>query len=135
MSEHASSRHDPNAYRLARALRRPLTPTEAILWRELRGKRLRGLKFRRQQPVGRYVADFFCADAHLVVELDGDSHVGREEHDARRTADLRAAGLRVVRFWNTEVYDNLDGVLAAILETATSPALERADGSRPPSPL
>jgi very-short-patch-repair endonuclease len=125
MEEQPSARHDRNAYRLARTLRRPLTPAEAVLWRELRGKRLGGFKFRRQQPVGPYVADFFCAAAGLVVELDGDSHVGREDHDARRTADLEAAGLRVVRFWNPEVYDNLDGVLTAIYDACAARASAR----------
>ncbi len=128
MEEHPSVRHDRNAYRLARTLRRPLTPAEAALWRELRAKRFGGFKFRRQQPVGPYIADFFCAAAGLVVELDGDSHVGREGHDSRRTAYLEAAGLRVVRFWNPEVYDNLDGVLTTIYDACTARAGGRAAG-------
>ena len=135
MSRHSSARHDPAAYRLARALRRPLTPSEAILWRELRGKQLGRFKFRRQQPVGPYIADFYCAAAKLVVELDGDSHVGREDHDAKRTAYLEAVGLRVVRFWNTEVYDNLEGVLTGILDACTNRDRERESGQPPPSPL
>ena len=126
MEEQPSARHDRNAYRLAHTLRRPLTPAEAVLWRELRAKRLGSFEFRRQQPVGPYIADFFCAAAGLVVELDGDSHVGREGHDARRTAYLEAVGLRVLRFWNPEVYDNLDGVLAAINDACAERANERA---------
>ncbi|HYH69021.1 MAG TPA: endonuclease domain-containing protein [Urbifossiella sp.] len=106
--------------RLARALRRTLTPAEAILWRELRDRQLGGYKFRRQQPVGPFVADFCCQAARLVVELDGDSHVGREGADAARTAFLESAGYLVVRFWNVELIDDLDGVLEAILSTCTT---------------
>src|SRR3954470_5568757 len=95
--------------RMARALRRELTPTEAILWRELRDRKLGGYKFRRQQPLGPFVADFCCQAARLMVEVDGDSHVGREAEDAARTTFLAQQGYLVLRFWNPELADNLDG--------------------------
>jgi len=95
----------------ARVLRRALTPPEARLWVHLRRRALGGLKFRRQHPAGVYVLDFYCAEARLAVEVDGDCHAGRAEHDARRTRWLEAQGMAVVRFPAEEVRVNLDAVL------------------------
>jgi very-short-patch-repair endonuclease len=98
----------------ARQLRAEMTPAERILWRKLRNRRFGGAKFRRQQPLDWYIADFFCAAARLVIELDGDSHMGKEERDARRQAYIESHNLRVLRFWNFEVYDDLEWVLDCI---------------------
>ncbi|MEM6459556.1 MAG: DUF559 domain-containing protein [Planctomycetota bacterium] len=98
----------------ARRLRRSSTVPERILWGSLRRKQFRGLKFRRQAPIGRYVADFFCAEARLVIELDGESHVGRGVKDKARTAELEASGLKVIRFGNDDVLRHLDAVLMSI---------------------
>ena len=98
----------------ARALRTEMTPAERIIWRKLRNRRFAGAKFRRQHPIDWYVADFFCASARLVIELDGDSHMGKEERDARRQAYIESHDLRVIRFWNFEVYDELEWVLDCI---------------------
>ena len=116
MRSQPSDRHQQEAYGRARELRRPLTPTETILWKQLRGRRLAGYKFRRQQPIGRYIADFCCASANLIVELDGNSHAGTEavHRDRARQTRLEAAGYVVLRFWNTDVYDDLNAVLEAI---------------------
>ena len=96
----------------ARDLRKHMTPAEVILWGRLRGRRFAGFKFRRQQPVCQAVAiaDFYCASARLVVELDGETHAGREAHDAARQGRLEAAGLSVLRFLNSDVYDDLEVV-------------------------
>jgi len=103
----------------ARMLRVNQTEMERKLWGALRAKRLAGLKFARQRPVGPYIADFLCADARLIVELDGDQHGGDGViRDARRTAVLETFGYRVIRFWNFEVQDNFDGVLEGILVAA-----------------
>lgn len=112
---HESSRGYPSSH-LPRAkhLRREMTPAEAILWKHIRAKRFAGYKFRRQQPLGPYIADFFCASIKLIVELDGDSHVGQESADALRESELRAMGYRVLRFWNPDVYDDLEMVLDTI---------------------
>jgi very-short-patch-repair endonuclease len=123
MRPQPSDRHNPRPYAIARRLRRELTPAEKILWGQLRNRRFAGFKFRRQQPIDRYVADFFCAAARLVVELDGESHVGKDVHDATRQAYLETQGLRVVRFWNTLVYDDLDTVLEVIWELCDDPTL------------
>src|ERR1051326_527271 len=83
----------------ARRLRRNQTDAERILWLRLRDRRLNGLKFRRQVPIDRYVVDFFCADARLIIELDGGQHATADE--TNRTRVLEAMGYLVLRFWNT----------------------------------
>jgi very-short-patch-repair endonuclease len=99
----------------ARRLRRQQTDAERLLWFRLRDRRLNGWKFGRQFPVDRYIVDFFCADAHLIVELDGGQHAVRTNADATRTKILEAMGYFVLRFWNTDVIRNMDGVLEEIL--------------------
>ena len=100
----------------ARELRRNSTFPERLLWGRLRASRLCGLKFRRQHPVGPFLADFFCDEHRLVIELDGKSHDGNAEQDARRSAFIRSQGLRVVRFSNDDVLREMDAVLKAILK-------------------
>jgi very-short-patch-repair endonuclease len=98
----------------ASRLRKEQTDVERALWLKVRDRRLDGFKFRRQATVGPYVADFLCVEAMLIVELDGGQH--NEETDARRTAFLKESGYRVLRFWNSDVADNMDGVLMTVLE-------------------
>lgn len=104
------------AVRSARRLRKRLTDAEAVLWHDLRNRKLRGWKFRRQHPIGPYVADFACPGAGVVVELDGGQHAGARERDRTRDQALHHAGYTVLRFWNNEVFENLDGVLMRIAE-------------------
>jgi very-short-patch-repair endonuclease len=87
-------------------------------------RRLNGLKFRRQVPIDRHVVDFFCDDAHLVIEVDGGQHATVDE--TNRTRILEAMGYLVLRFWNNDVHENIDGVLESILSVL--------DGSDPPHP-
>jgi very-short-patch-repair endonuclease len=103
---------------IARKLRRNQTDAERKLWFCLKDRRLDNLKFRRQAPVDRYVADFLCADAHLIVELDGGQHDPNSENERARTHQLEAMGYFVLRFWNDDVLNNIDGVLERIIETA-----------------
>ncbi|WP_066483399.1 MULTISPECIES: endonuclease domain-containing protein [unclassified Sphingomonas] len=98
----------------ARSLRHNATEVEKRLWQSLRNRQLGGYKFRRQATVGRYIADFLCVEARLIVELDGGQH--GTEADRRRTADLNDAGYHVLRFWNHEVMENEQGVLQSILD-------------------
>jgi len=97
---------------VARKLRRAMTDAEKRLWYFLRGRRLEGAKFVSQFPIGPYIADFACRDAHLAIELDGGQH--SEAVDAPRTAVIEAFGYRVIRFWNNDVLENTEGVLEAI---------------------
>ena len=100
--------------RNARHLRVSQADAERRLWQHLRNGQLALAKFRRQQPLGPYVADFCCFELTLVIELDSGQHAARVEEDARRTAWLARQGFRVVRFWNTNVLTNLAGVLEVI---------------------
>ena len=102
--------------RFARQLRGTLTDAESLLWYRLRAGRLDGWKFRRQVPLGSYVVDFICQGAALVIEIDGGQHAERIQHDAERTRWLQDRGYRVLRFWNTDVMENLEGVLQAIYD-------------------
>jgi len=105
--------------RSARAMRSSPTDVEEALWWRLRGRKLGGLKFRRQRPEGRYIADFVCLEARLVVELDGKQHLGSIA-DRERTADLTRMGFDVVRFSNEEVRADIDAVCARIVRIAQS---------------
>jgi very-short-patch-repair endonuclease len=94
-------------------LRRNETDAEQRLWNELRGRRLVGAKFVRQCKIGNFIADFACRSARIAVELDGGQH-SENEHDTGRTPIIEAFGYRIIRFWNNEVFENMDGVLQEI---------------------
>ena len=98
----------------ARRLRKNPTEAEKRLWSVLRKRGLEGARFRRQAPLGRYIVDFLCLDARLVVEVDGGQHAIEAARDAERTRWLESQGFRVLRFWNDEVLQNLDGVAEVI---------------------
>ena len=108
----------PDLRESARALRRHATPAERVLWDRLRRRQLEGLKFRRQHAVGSYIIDFFCPEARLGIELDGNHHYEREQHayDRRRTDHLEAFGYRMLRFSNEEVLNETETVLTRIKE-------------------
>jgi very-short-patch-repair endonuclease len=98
----------------ARALRKRQTDAESILWSKLRNRQLEGFKFRRQVPLLGYIADFASHDAKLIIELDGGQHSETVDADDKRTRELEAVGFVVLRFWNADVFTNLDGVLTTI---------------------
>ena len=100
--------------RRAKKLREEPTDAESRLWYVLRRKHTLGFKFRRQHPVGRYVADFACPEAKLIIEVDGGQHAEQVKEDAARTRELEAHGYAVLRFWNHEVLENFDGVQEVI---------------------
>ncbi len=110
----------------ARHLRKHMTESEHKLWQHLRAHRSNGEKFRRQQPIGPYVVDFVHFGTRLIVEADGGQH-NEAPHDERRDAWLRAQGFTVMRFWNNDIMDNLEGVLATIMAKVN-------DGPLSPSP-
>jgi very-short-patch-repair endonuclease len=96
----------------ARRIRKEMTPAERALWYALRNRRFKGLKVRRQVPIGPYIADFYCADHRLIIEADGSGH--GFPRDAQRDQWLATQGLRVLRLWNREVLTNLPGCLDTI---------------------
>jgi very-short-patch-repair endonuclease len=104
--------------RRARSLRRDLTEAERILWSRLKGKQLGGWQFRIQHPISPYIVDFAIVPLRIAVELDGATHSSGDErrHDERRRLSLEGRGWIILRFWNAEVYDNLDGVVESIME-------------------
>lgn len=105
---------------LCRKFRKEPTTAEKLLWNCLRNRQLNGLKFRRQHPLGRYIADFYCAEARLVIELEGKAHnkMEQKEYDKIRKEELEARGLRVIRFNNEEVLKRTEKVLAKIVAVA-----------------
>jgi very-short-patch-repair endonuclease len=121
----------PNQRRRAKDLRRSQTEAEVFVWGELRSRRFAGFKFRRQVPLGNYIVDFVCLDRRVIVELDGGQHneASHKKYDARRDAWLRNQGFEVLRFWNTDVFLEWEGMADAIWR-----ALHRRPSRRPQSP-
>ena len=123
----------------AKRLRKSMTRAETLLWRQLKAHRLNGLGFRRQVPMGAYIADFASHAYRLVIEVDGESHdfVSQQLADARRDAWFVSRGYRVLRFTNDDVLKNLEGVVLAIAEAAAeappSLSLPRKGGGNPHS--
>jgi len=134
---------DPILLERAREMRHQSAPAEAVLWWCLRDRRLDGIKFRRQHVNPPFIADFYCHELKLVIELDGDSHGTQKEYDDRRTERFMREGMHVIRFLNTDVFDHLDSVLDAIWTECDSlrPAaphpnpLPKGEGTRNSLPL
>ncbi len=108
-------RSAPKIMRQAGELRKESTPAERKLWAYLRGDKL-GVNFRRQHAIGNYIPDFCSPKAKLIVELDGSQHLEQEEYDEERTKYLESQGYKVIRFWNSDVMNNMDGVILAIMD-------------------
>jgi very-short-patch-repair endonuclease len=100
----------------AKEMRRDMTPAERKLWARLRVNRLEGFHFRRQQIIEPYIVDFYCHQAALIIEVDGDSHLDQQDYDHQRGQNLQLLGLRVMRFSNSEVILNIDSVVEEILQ-------------------
>ena len=98
----------------AKLLRRNQTDAEKQLWYRLRASRLLNLKFKRQKPIGPYIADFICIEQMLIIELDGGQHAIQSLYDTKRTQFLESQGFRVLRFWNNQMLSELEGVLEDI---------------------
>lgn len=107
-------RSDAKTRTRAIELRKELTPAERKLWSQIRNDQL-GVNFRRQHAVGNYIPDFCSPKAKLVIELDGSQHLEQEEYDTERTKYLEAQGYKVIRFWNNDVMNNIEGVILAIM--------------------
>jgi very-short-patch-repair endonuclease len=112
----------------AKALRKDMTDAERRLWYLLRAHRFQGFKFKRQVPIGPIIVDFACLGLHVLIEVDGGQHA-ESASDVRRTKWLEGRGFRVLRFWNNEVLQNTDAVLAVILSAVAT------DGPSPGAPL
>jgi very-short-patch-repair endonuclease len=100
---------------LAKNLRTHATEAERILWRHLRGHRFANIKFRRQHPIENYIVDFVCFKLKLIIELDGSQHFA-SSYDRQRDLRLTNSGFKILRFWNNEIFENLEGILDRIYE-------------------
>jgi very-short-patch-repair endonuclease len=109
-----------NTLKFAKHLRRNMTDAETKLWQELRAKRFENYKFKRQQPIGKYIADFVCFEHRLIIEVDGSQHEG-SQHDKMRDDWLSSQDFRILRFWNMDVLTATDGVLIAVLAALKEP--------------
>jgi very-short-patch-repair endonuclease len=103
----------------AKRLRKDSTRAEALLWQGLRAKQLAGIKFRRQEPIAHFIVDFVSFEKRVIIELDGGQHAQSAVKDGERDAILAQSGFTVLRFWNNEVLENLEGVLEAIMEACS----------------
>ena len=124
---------DKNLTNFARKLRRKSTNAEAYLWRYLRNRQLEGLKFRRQQPIGKYIVDFVNFENKIIIEVDGGQHNVYKERDKIRDEWLNKQGFQVLRFWNNDILRNIEGVLEVIkgkiLSPHPNPLPHRGEGS------
>jgi len=118
-------KNPPALQEYAREMRHEATDAEHWLWQRLRDRRLLGVKFRRQVPIGHYIVDFVCKERRLVVEIDGSQHQGQQGYDEHRTAFLEQQGYRVVRYWNNEVLAQGEAVLEDLIRV-----LEGAESRR-----
>ena len=100
----------------ARKLRKNLTDAEKKLWAVIRKRQINNLKFRRQQPIGKYIVDFVCFEKKIIIEIDGGQHMENKDYDLKRSKWLEGQGFKVIRFWNNEVLENTDAVLETIYE-------------------
>ena len=107
----------------AKVFRKNFTDTERLLWKYLRAKQMVGCKFRRQEPIGRYIVDFICQGKRIIIEVDGGQHSVDQERDSRRDNWLEGQGYKVLRFWNNEVLTNTEGVLEVIRGCLNHPPL------------
>lgn len=114
----------------AKAMRSEPTPAEHRLWQILRAKRLAGFKFKRQLPVDRYIVDFACPARRLIIEADGGQH-SESERDTQRDAYLRSQGFRILRFWNNDILNNLEGVAQLIAAALSTPHPAQASPESP----
>ena len=118
----------PHLDDFARSLRKGSTNAENLLWKQLRAKRLLGLKFRRQEPIGKYIVDFVCHEKKIIIELDGGQHSEHEEKDQKRDEWFRSEGFKILRLWNNDVLSQTE----EILEIIAKKCLESPSPSSPP---
>jgi len=108
--------YNPRLKQIARKLRKDMTLSEILLWQHIKGKQLLGYDFHRQKPINEYVVDFYCPRLKLILEIDGDSHEGKEEADKIRQEKLESLSLTVMRFWDWDVKSNVDGIVEHLRE-------------------
>jgi len=121
--------YNPKLKQKARELRNNSTLSEILLWNKLKNKQMHGFQFMRQKPIGNYIVDFFCAKLKLIIEIDGISHLGKENYDEERQKNLESLGLLIIRFSDLEVKTNMQGVLHTLENSI------KFKKGQPPTPL
>jgi very-short-patch-repair endonuclease len=121
-------RSTPKMMRRAGELRREPTPAEAKLWKYLRSQNLEGTHFRRQYAIGNYIVDFCAPRAKLIIEVDGSPHIDQKPYDAERTEFLNTKGYRVLRFWNNDILNHVQDVMASILQAISNKQITDISG-------
>ena len=118
-NDNLHKKSSPVLYEYAKQMRRNSTEAEETLWNRMKNKRAAGLKFRRQHPIDKFIADFYCHEKRLVIELDGNIHAHDEQRDLDkgRTETLNEFGIKVLRFKNEEILENIEEVVKKILDT------------------
>ena len=111
---------DAETFKKAKQLRLNMTKSEQLLWERLKGKQVLGLKFRRQHPINIFIVDFYCHEAKLIIEIDGGIHLSQKDYDQERTKDFEMYGLQVIRFFNSKVENDIEGVISKITEKIQS---------------
>jgi very-short-patch-repair endonuclease len=122
--------YNPKLKQAARDLRKQGVLSEVLLWTHLKGRKVSGYQFMRQKPIGDYIVDFYCSPLHLVIEIDGESHVGKPGYDSNRQEYLKSIGLRVIRFNDVDVKKDINAVMIAI-----GSEIENIGKTTPPSHL
>lgn len=107
-------RAKPGTLQTARLLRKNMTDSERLLWKRLKRKQVLGLRFRRQHPIDIFIADFYCHEERLVIEIDGEIHKGHVEYDDGREAEIEKFNIKVIRFFNEEIFEDIDTVINKI---------------------
>jgi very-short-patch-repair endonuclease len=108
----------PETFRVAKILRDNMTTCEKLLWEKLKQKQICGLRFRRQHPIVFFITDFYCHEARLVIEIDGDIHSQQREYDDGRSAEMEKFSIKVIRFTNSEIENNINYVIKVIEDEA-----------------
>ena len=121
-------RSSPKMMHRAGELRREPTLAEAKLWKSLRSQNLDGTHFRRQYAIDKYIVDFCAPRAKLIIEVDGSQHLDQQDYDAERTGFLQARGYRVLRFWNNDILNNIQGVMATVLQAIPDKQIRQVPG-------
>jgi len=107
--------YNPKLKQKARELRKNSTLSEVLLWNQLKGRKIKGYQFMRQKPIDNYIVDFFCLNLKLIIEIDGESHIGKEDKDKDRQKRLESIGLSFLRFSDLDVKTNMEGVIETII--------------------
>ncbi len=115
----------------SRNLRKNMTDVEQMLWAKVRGRQLQGFHFRWQHPIGDYIIDFICLELKLIIELDGSQHQDQQQYDMNRSQWLQTKGFELLRFWNSDILDNFDGVMQTIYSylAPPQPSLFKGEGA------